>query len=154
MSRKDRLLEVYEYVRNHFPIHTKNDFAEKLKYHRTYISSAMNGNEKNLTDKLFTNICEAFPNVFNLDYLLYGSGKLLTDKDEPNINNIKNGKISTYVAEELPKPYIPAWADTFIDIFTKQIVENEKLNRQLRISIAEVAELKEQLSQLIKSIKK
>jgi hypothetical protein len=38
----------------------------------------MNGNERYLTDKLFTNICEAFPGVFNLDYLLTGEGELLS----------------------------------------------------------------------------
>lgn len=80
MGRKERLNEVYEYVRKHFPIHTQVDFAEKLKYHRTYISSAMHGNEKNLTDKLFRNICEAFPGVFNLDYLLTGEGSLLLNE--------------------------------------------------------------------------
>ena len=82
MSRKDRLNEVYEYVRSHFPVHTKNDFADKLKYHRTYISSAMHGNEKYLTDKLFMNICETFPNVFNLDYLLTGNGQLLAIEEK------------------------------------------------------------------------
>ncbi len=78
MGRKERLNEVYEYVRKHFPIHTQTDFADRLKYNRTYISSAMNGNERYLTDKLFTNICEAFPGVFNLDYLLTGEGELLS----------------------------------------------------------------------------
>lgn len=77
MGRKERLNEVYEYVRKHFPIHTQTDFADRLKYNRTYISSAMNGNERYLTDKLFTNICEAFEGVFNLDYLLTGEGELL-----------------------------------------------------------------------------
>ena len=82
MGRADRLKEVYEYVRTQFPIHTQSDFAEWLKYNRTYISSAMHGNEKNLTDKLFTNICEAFPGVFNLDYLLTGKGDLLTAEED------------------------------------------------------------------------
>ncbi len=82
MSRKDRLNEVYEYVRSHYPVHTKNDFADKIKYHRTYISSAMHGNERYLTDKLFVNICEAFPDTFNLDYLLTGTGSLLTIREE------------------------------------------------------------------------
>ena len=82
MGRADRLKEVYEYVRKRFPIHTQYDFAERLKYNRAYISSAMHGNEKNLTDKLFTNICEAFPGVFNLDYLLTGKGSLLTIEEE------------------------------------------------------------------------
>ena len=82
MARKDRLKEVYEHVRRHFPIHTQTDFADSLKYNRTYISSAMHGNEKNLTDKLFESICEAYPGVFDLNYLLTGEGSLLTIEEE------------------------------------------------------------------------
>ena len=89
MSRKDRLNEVYEYVRSHYPVHTKNDFADKIKYHRTYISSAMHGNERYLTDKLFMNICETFPDTFNLDYLLTGNGQLLTIQEEVKSEQIE-----------------------------------------------------------------
>lgn len=54
MSRKEKLKEVYEYVRAHFNIHTQSGFADVIKYNRAYISSAMNGNGKYLTDSLFT----------------------------------------------------------------------------------------------------
>ncbi len=91
MSRKDRLLEVYEYVRTHYPVHTQSDFAEKLKYHRTYISSAMHGNERNLTDKLFTTICEVFPD-FNLDYLLTGRGNLTLGENKIDVTQISNSR--------------------------------------------------------------
>ena len=104
MSRKDRINEVYEYVRSHFPVHTKNDFADKLKYHRTYISSAMHGNEKYLTDKLFMNICETFPNVFNLDYLLTGNGQLLTIQEEVKSEQIEkesNPQQSSFYIDKL-----------------------------------------------------
>lgn len=77
MARKDRLKEVYEYVRKNYPIHTQTDFADALRYNRAYISSAMHGNERYLTDNLFKNICEAYPGTFNLDYLLTGNGTLL-----------------------------------------------------------------------------
>lgn len=42
----------------------------------------MHGNERYLTDKLFVNICEAFPDTFDLDYLLTGTGSLLTIREE------------------------------------------------------------------------
>ena len=80
IGRQKRLHEVYNYVRDNFPIHTQSDFAEAVKYSRVYISAAMNGLEKNLTDKLFKNICEVFPGVFNLDYLLTGKGSLLNEQ--------------------------------------------------------------------------
>jgi cell division protein ZapA (FtsZ GTPase activity inhibitor) len=103
MGRKERLNEVYEYVRKHFPIHTQVDFAEKLKYHRTYISSAMHGNEKNLTDKLFRNICETFPNVFNLDYLLTGEGELLMKQEQETAPIDKQQDALTYAAIQVGK---------------------------------------------------
>lgn len=82
ISREKRLHEVFEHLRKFFGIHTQTDFAVALKYSRVYISSALNGNEKNLTDKLFENICEAYPGVFNLHYLLTGEGSLLTIEEE------------------------------------------------------------------------
>lgn len=78
LERQKRLNEVYEHLHNHFGVHTKGEFADIIMYARAYISSAMNGNERYLTDKLFTNICEAYPGTFNLDYLLTGNGRLLT----------------------------------------------------------------------------
>ena len=82
LERQKRLNEVYEHLHNHFGVHSKGEFADIIKYARAYISSAMNGNERYLTDKLFTNICEAYPGVFNLDYLLTGNGTLLTIEEE------------------------------------------------------------------------
>lgn len=82
MEREDRLKEVYEYVRKYYPIHTQTEFSDALKYNRAYISSAMHGNKKNLTDKLFKTICEVFPGVFNLDYLLTGEGELLVSDEQ------------------------------------------------------------------------
>lgn len=116
MSRKDRINEVYEYVRSHFPVHTKNDFADKLKYHRTYISSAMHGNEKYLTDKLFMNICETFPNVFNLDYLLTGNGQLLTIQEE-----VKSEQIEKESNPQQPSSY----ADKLIASLEKQVKDKD-----------------------------
>ena len=80
VERQKRLKEVYEYLRQFNGIHTQTDFANAINYSRVYISAAMNGNESNLTDKLFAKICEVYPGVFDLDYLLTGDGSLLTDQ--------------------------------------------------------------------------
>jgi hypothetical protein len=79
-ERQKRLIEVYEYLRRYFGIHTKTGFAEAIQYGRTSMSAAMNGDEKYLTDSLFKNICAVFPGVFNLDYLLTGNGSLLAEE--------------------------------------------------------------------------
>ena len=87
-QRKERLNEAYEYIRQHFGIHTQSDLAAKLKMTRPALSSAMNGNEAYLTDNLFVKICAAYPGVFNLDYLQNGEGELLANSKskQPNEN--------------------------------------------------------------------
>ena len=81
-ERQKRLIEVYEHLRRYFGIHTKTGFAESLHYGRTSLSAAMNGDESYLTDNLFKNICDAYPGVFDLNYLLNGEGSLLTVEEE------------------------------------------------------------------------
>lgn len=58
----------------------------------------MNGADKYLTDNLFTNICEAFPDVFNLDYLLTGEGKLTLHE---NKKDVTQNQISRNVNNDL-----------------------------------------------------
>ena len=81
-EQQKRLIEVYEHLRRYFGIHTKTGFAEALHYGRTSLSAAMNGDVSYLTDNLFKNICDAYPGVFDLNYLLIGEGSLLTTEEE------------------------------------------------------------------------
>ena len=90
LERQKRLEEVYDYLRGHYGVHTKAGFADSIGYARAYISSAINGNEKYLTDKLFVNISEAYPGVFDLNYLLTGSGNLLTVEEDVRSQEIEN----------------------------------------------------------------
>ena len=79
IDRQKRLIEVYGHLRESCGIHTKTQFAEKLGYGRTSLSAAMNGKTEYLTDSLFQNICNRWPDIFNIDYLLNGDGTLLSD---------------------------------------------------------------------------
>ena len=49
----------------------------------------MNGVYSYLTDKLFKIICEAYPGIFNLDYLLTGEGSLLSIEEEVRNEDIE-----------------------------------------------------------------
>lgn len=93
-ERQKRLIEVYNYVRQHFGIHTKQGFAEALNYGRTSMSAALNGNEGYLTDSLFKSICAAFPGTFNLDYLLTGEGELLMGQGGAKVEDTDSGELS------------------------------------------------------------
>ena len=135
MARKDRLKEVYEHVRRHFPIHTQTDFADSLKYNRAYISSAMHGNEKNLTDKLFTNICEAYPGVFNLEYLLNGTGDLLTPQEDAKSSEI----------EQAAMPSHDESIANLLELYAQRIRLVDDLRQSLKEELAEVRAFKEDM---------
>ena len=151
-ERQKRLIEVYEYLRKHYNVHTKTGFAEAVKYGRTSMSSAMNGNDLYLTDGLFRSICLAYPNVFNLNYLLTGEGSLLQSNKEAVLGRYPAPP--GMVSEDVPSESLPLWADTLIRIMSKQISENEALHSELRNSINELSKLKTQLSHLIQSLSK
>lgn len=151
-ERQKRLMEVYEHLRKYYGVHTKTGFAEAVKYGRTSMSSAMNGNELYLTDSLFRSICLAYPNVFSLNYLLTGKGSLLQSNNEAVLGRYPAPP--GMVSEDVPSESLPLWADTLIRILSKQIAENEALHSELRRSINEVSELKTQLSHLIQSLSK
>lgn len=141
-TRQETLLEVYEYLHEYCNLHTKRDFAKKLRMTAPAMSAAMNGNESYLTRNLFMKICAAYPGKFNLDYLLTGIGELLA---QPN-----NLQSDTGMASEPQPATMPMWADNLLSIMSKQIAENERLHNQLQQSIKEIDELKSQLAELIK----
>jgi hypothetical protein len=127
-ERQRRLIEVYNFVRQHYPIHTKTDFANAVGHGRTSMSAALNGSEEYLTDALFQKICVAYPGVFNLDYLLTGRGELLLPIHRPEgqqVNDIQEVK----------------YTSNLFDLAMQVIKDNESLHRHLQASIAELRSL-------------
>ena len=80
IDKQKRLHEVYEHLRMSYGVHTQIDLAKALHYSRNAITLALNGNEKYLTENLFRSVCETYPGIFNLDYLLTGHGSLLAEQ--------------------------------------------------------------------------
>ena len=133
-ERQKRLIEVYEHLRRYFGIHTKTGFAEALHYGRTSLSAAINGDENYLTDKLFKNICEAYPGVFNLNYLLTGEGQLLTIEEEVKSEDIEKAINPTSAPQAIDYTFLiekavekaTAYADKTIATLEKQVARYEK----------------------------
>lgn len=80
--RQKRLIEAYEHARRYYGIHTQDDFAQYVGYGRNSMSSALNGQEKYLTNKLLEKVADKFVGIFNREYLLNGEGQLLTHEEE------------------------------------------------------------------------
>ena len=101
----------------------------------------------------------------SLDYLLKGKGSLLVINRQQKIDDrtrdiqqqvlghvVEQPTVSQWIAaDEAPAPYLPTWADTLLGILSKQIAENEVLHAELRQTISEVKELKNQLNNIIKT---
>ena len=136
IDRQKRLHEVYEYLRENCPIHTQSDFAEALKYSRVYISAAMNGMEKNLTDKLFKSICEAYPGVFDLNYLLTGEGTLLSMSEQ---ESGQSEKAATHPTDEM--------TSNILELYARMIRGIDDLRIQLKEELTEVQTVKLELQQ-------
>lgn len=136
-ERQKRLIEVYEHLRRYYGIHTKTGFAEALKYGRTSMSAAMNGDEKYLTDSLFKNICETYKGVFNLDYLLTGKKTLLADTEEKQ-----------------SAPTIQQPAADILELYAQRIRLVDDLRVTLQSELNEVSSLKSELKNSITDLHK
>ena len=116
MNRKDRLREVYEYLRNNGFVHTQKAFADALGKAEGTMSKAFKGDEKSLTDNLFVQVTLAFPNIFNINYLLTGEGTLLA------VDGVSDESINR------------SYKDTELDVLKKQIEALEDtIKRQKQI---------------------
>lgn len=132
--KQERLKELYAHLRQYHGVHTQVDFANKVKMSCPAMSAAMNGNEKYLTKSLFMKICAAFPGVFNLDYLLNGTGTLLAQK----------------VAE--PTPVSPA-TDNILELHAQMIRRVDDLRQELHQEILAIRALKDELRTTIQELK-
>jgi hypothetical protein len=144
-DKQKRLNEVYAHLKKHFGIHNQTDFADAIERSRSVISSALNGNEDNLTDKLFKHICSVYEGVFNVDYLLKGEGELLTIEEQVKIGEIEERRAGHPVG-------IPDYVQKMCDEAVRISQKCESLEQQLALSLADNRELKERLNLAITSI--
>lgn len=128
-NRKERLTEVYGYLREHHGIHTQIDFATALGYSRPVISSALNGNELALTDKLFQKVCEVYPE-FNLEYLLTGEGSLLQDASTDTTDVSQSNEMGNV-----------------LELYARMIRGVDDLRVQLKDALSDAIEVKGELQQ-------
>lgn len=77
MERADRFKKAFEYLRYSGLATTQMEVAQKMGSQRSNVSSALNGNDKYLTDSLLKKFNVAFGNIFDVDWLMTGEGSML-----------------------------------------------------------------------------
>ena len=134
-NRMQRLNEAYKHLYAFHGIASKTALADKLKVQRTGLSTALNGSKANLTDNLFMKICAAFPGVFNLDYLLNGTGTLLAQQEKAK-----------------PTLVSPA-TDNILELHAQMIRRVDDLRQELHDELMEVRQLKDELRATLAELK-
>lgn len=138
--RQKRLMEVFDYLRSQpTGIHKKSDMAIALGYGRTSMSAAMNGKEEYLTDELFESICEKYPDTFNIEYLLSGTGALLLPTD----SNQKQQDHTPSVVDQ---------AANIIDLYAGLIKEIESLRADLNSELSAARRSREESQRLANTL--
>ena len=98
--KQQRLCKVYkEYILTLGEVHTKEQFAKEIKYNRTNLSSAFNGNENYLGEALFKKIVKRYPAI-NYDFLTGNSDEMLKsdsisadNPDTPYVSSLRTDRI-------------------------------------------------------------
>ena len=138
--RQKRLMEVFDYLRSQpTGIHKKSDMAIALGYGRTSMSAAMNGKEEYLTDELFESICEKYPDTFNIEYLLNGTGALLLPTDSSH-------------QKQDHMPSVVDQAANIIDLYAGLIKEIESLRADLNSELSAARRSREESQRLANTL--
>ena len=141
---------VYDWLHRKGMVDDQLDLAEKTKISKNTITNILNG-RTTVSDKTIRKLNEGFGNIFNMQYLrgIDPYHMLIQDVIDDGAESIAPFTHKPEQIEEQPDTEIPAWADTFINILSKQVVENEALNRQLKAELEEVRTLRAELQQAI-----
>ena len=77
MGIGDRFRLAFDYLLKKGMIHKKSQLAEMMGYSRSVVSNAYNGKDEFLTAGFLQKFCNAFPGVFNYEWLMEGEGTML-----------------------------------------------------------------------------
>lgn len=82
MDKKQRMNEVFEFLRDNGFIHTQKDLARALGSTSPNVSRLLKGDPKVLTDNICVRIQKAFP-VISANWLMSGEGEMVATDSKP-----------------------------------------------------------------------
>ena len=144
--RNNIFAAAFDYLKREKGIKTQKRLAELMGVSEDTITRILK-DRCEVTEDIITKLQTASDCIFNLQWLRGEDAFHMLASDVPTDH-------IDMAAEDVPKPFIPSWADSFFDIMTQQIKQNEELNRELRQSITEMKKITKQLSLLVKALNK
>lgn len=115
----------------------KLSFAQRLGKERANITNILNG-KMGASDRFCGLILASFPGIFNRDWLLDGTGDMLT-----TANGLPTFPVVRSVADV--ESDTPDQRQSIIDLYAGLIKESEAFRREIKDELAEVRSLREEL---------
>ena len=135
MNKVERFKKAFEYLRKKGIIESKTQLASKIGYSRIAVSNAYSGNEDYLTEKFLVKFNNAFPGIFNLDWLMDGEGDMLQ---------------ASHLPQEPIKDVQPTSAPTEMEKWLMR--QNEELVALLKEAQATIKEKDQQIINLSQNV--
>ena len=132
MERKERINQVFKYLRDHGYIHNQRDLADAIGSTSPNISKMLNGDPKVLTDNICRRIQENL-NIISAEWLINGTGEMVI-KDKSNL-----------ATEQIPVPDYSSLINATLAAKDETIAS---LKRELELKDEIVTVLKRQLSEV------
>ena len=146
-----------QWLYSHGRVKDQKDFAAVTGITETTISRILNDKVRHPSSDTIRKVSSLFPGVF--EAVSNNRQSKITER----ANDIQMAVLGHLVkqpeitdgiaAEDDPRPFLPSWADTLLGILSKQIAENEVLHSELKQSILEVRDMKQQLTKLLSNLK-
>lgn len=90
----DRFLQSWEYLKRNNIVKRQVDLAKKMGASPTNVSSALSGNTRFLTKNFLLRYNDAFGEMFNVRWLLYGEGDMLRQGNNASADNSPNAIVN------------------------------------------------------------
>jgi len=153
LSRKERMQMVFNYLKDNKLIQTQKDLANQMESTQPNVSSALNGDERVLTDSFLIRLNASYDNIFNKEWLLVGKGEMLrsdiTMIQKGNGGNRQQGRAGVDLTQNINSEKI------FKDFIAALKSQNEvalKSMEQTNKALSEISKQREQMDRLISMI--
>ena len=90
----DRFLQSWQYLKRNNIVKRKVDLAKKMGASTTNVSSVLSGNTRFLTRNFLLRYNDAFGDMFNTRWLLYGEGYMLRQGNTASAENSHNSIVN------------------------------------------------------------
>ena len=148
-DKNKNFMEAYHHMKRQYEgIKTQKDFADFIGVQEATVTN-IKRHRVEVSEETIAKLQEATNDMFNLNWLRGEVSRPMLAKDIEKWEE-PHSIVSEDTTYQQPRPHepIPAWADTFITIISKQVAQIEDLRSDLRKYQKQISDLQSQLAEL------